>query len=96
MSIFQRTIGNVLKDLPGCCVHIDLLILGESDEVHLGNLHRILTQLQDCGLKLNPDKFFFTLDKVQYLGTTISAAGISRTAEKVQAIKGCGTSKKWF
>ena len=27
------------------------------------------------------------LDRVEYLGTTISAAGISPTAEKVQAIK---------
>ena len=88
VSIFQRTIENVLKDLPGCCVRIDdILISGESDEVHLENLHRVLTRLQDCGLKLNPDKFFFMLDKVEYLGTTISAAGISPTAEKVQAIK---------
>ena len=88
MSIFQRTIENVLKDLPGCCVRIDdILISGETDEVHLENLHRVLTRLQDCGLKLNPDKFFFMLDKVEYLGTTISAAGISPTAEKVQAIK---------
>ena len=45
----------------------------------------LLTRLPaDCGLKLNPDKFFLVLDKVEYLGT---AAGISRTAEKVQAIK---------
>ena len=88
MSIFQRTIEKVLKDLPGCCVRIDdILISGETDEVHLENLHRVLTRLQDCGLKLNPDKFFFMLDKVEYLGTTISAAGISPTAEKVQAIK---------
>ena len=88
VSIFQRTIENVLKDLPGCCVRIDdILISGETDEVHLENLHRVLTRLQDCGLKLNPDKFFFMLDKVEYLGTTISAAGISPTAEKVQAIK---------
>ena len=88
MSIFQRTIENVLKDLPGCCVRTDdILISRESDEVHLENLHPVLTRLQDCGLKLNPDKFFFMLDKVEYLGTTISAAGISPTAEKVQAIK---------
>ena len=88
MSIFQRTIENVLKDLPGCCVRIDdILISGESDEVHLENLHRVLTRLQDCGLKLNPDKFFFMLDKVEYLGTTISSAGISPTAEKGQEIK---------
>ena len=44
----------------------------------------LLTRLQDCGLKLNPDKFFLVLDKVEYLGT---AAGISPTAKKVQAIK---------
>ena len=87
-SIFQRTIENVLKDLSGCCVLIDdVLISGESGEIHLENLHRVLTRLQDCGLKLNPDKFFFMLDKVEYLGSTISAAGISLTAEKVQAIK---------
>ena len=88
MSIFQRTIENILKDLPGSCVRIDdILISEESDEVHLETLHRAPTRLQDCGLKLNPDKFFFMLDKVEYLGTTISAAGISPTAEKAQAIK---------
>ena len=88
MSIFQRTIENVLKNRPRCCVRIDdILISVESDEIHLENLHRVLTRLQDCGLKLSPDKFFFMLDKVEYLGTTISAAGISPTAEKVQAIK---------
>ena len=42
VSIFRRTIENVLKDLPGCCVRIDdTLISGESDEVHLENLHRV-------------------------------------------------------
>ena len=74
VSIFQRTIENYLKDLPGYCVRIDdILISGESDDVHLENLHRVLTGLQDCGLKLNPDEFFSMLDKVEYLGTTISA-----------------------
>ena len=74
VSIFQRTIENYLKDLPGYCVRIDdILISGESDDVHLENLHRVLTGLQDCGLKLNPDKFFSMLDKVENLGTTISA-----------------------
>ena len=68
-----------------------LMSSGKSDEIHLENLHRVLRRLQDCGLKLNPQRFFFLsffrLDRVEYLGTTISAAGISPTAEKVQAIK---------
>ena len=92
VSIFQRTIENVLKDLPGCCVRIgDIVISGETNEIHLENLHRVLQRLQECGL--NPDKFSFMLDDVAYLGTTISAVGISPagkllgTAGKVQAIK---------
>ena len=88
MSIFQRTIENVLKDLPGCCVRIDdILISEESDEVHLENLHRVLPRYRTAVLSLTLIIFFFMLDKVEYLGTTISAAGISPTAEKVQAIK---------
>ena len=88
MSIFQRTIENVLKDLPGCCVRIDdILVSGGTDEVHLENLHRVLQRLQECGLKLNPNKFHFMLDQVVHLGRTISAHGISPTKERVKAIR---------
>ena len=72
VSIFQCTMENVLKDLPGCCVRIDdILISGESDDIHLENLHRVLQRLQECGLKYNPDQFHFMLDEVVFLGTTI-------------------------
>ena len=88
VSIFQRTIENVLKGLPGCCVRIDdILVTGETDEIHLENLHRVLQKLQDCGLKLKREKFHFMLGEVIYLGMSVSEAGISPTKEKVQAIK---------
>ncbi|XP_048586216.1 uncharacterized protein K02A2.6-like [Nematostella vectensis] len=83
VSIFQRTIENVLKGLPSCCVYIDdILITGETDEIHLENLHRVLQRLQECGLKLQESKFHFMLDQIVYLGFRISAAGISPTPEK--------------
>ena len=72
----------------GCCVRIDdILVSGGTDEIHLENLHRVLQRLQECGLKLNPSKFRFMLDQVVYLGTTISAEGISPTKERVKAIR---------
>ena len=78
VSIFQSTIDNVLKDLQGCCVRIhDILISGGTDKIHLENLHRLSQRLQERGLKLNPDKFYFMLDETVVLGTTVSAAGIS-------------------
>ena len=55
--------------------------------MHLENLHRVLQRLKECGLKLNPDKFYFMLDEIVYLGTTISGRGICPTKEKVQAIQ---------
>ena len=54
---------------------------------HLENLHRVLQRLQECGLKLNPNKFHFMLDQVVYLGTTISAEGVLPTKERVKAIR---------
>ena len=88
MSIFQRTIENVLKCLPGCCVRIDdILVTWETDEIHMENLHRVLQRVLESGLKLKRKKFHFILGEVIYLGMSISEAGISPTEEKVQAIK---------
>jgi len=78
----------VLKGLSGCWVRIDdILVSGEADEIHLRNLHRVLQRLHEFGLKLNPDMFHFMLDQVVYLGTTISAEGISPTKERVKTIR---------
>ena len=71
----------MLKGLLVCCVCIDdIMISVETDEIHLENLHRVLQRLQECGPKLNPNKFHFMLHQVVYLGTTI-------TAERVKTIR---------
>ena len=65
VSIFQRTIESVLKGLPSCCVRIDdILVTGETGEIHLENLHRVLQRLQECGLKLKREKFHSCLVKL--------------------------------
>jgi len=88
VSIFQRTMENVLSDIPGCCVYIDdILVTGKNDDEHLQNLHKVLQRLQECGLKLKPDKFHFKMDEIVYLGFSIKAAGVSPTTEKVEAIQ---------
>ena len=74
--------------MPGCCVYIDdILITGETDEIHLKNLHGVLQRLQTLGLKLKKEKFHFMMDEIIYLGFSITAAGVSPTKEKVKAIK---------
>ena len=88
VSIFQRTMENVLQALPGCCIFVDdILVTGENEEKHKENLYRVLLKLQDCGLKLKKDKFHYMMDEITYLGYTISQNGISPTEEKVKAVK---------
>ena len=51
MSNLQRPIENVLEDLPDFCVRIDdILVSGETDEIHLNNLNFVLQRLKEFGL----------------------------------------------
>ena len=88
VSIFQRTIENILADLPGCVVYIDdILVTGKDDAEHMANLRQVLQRLQDAGLKLKHEKCKWLQDEVTYLGHTITARGISPGEAKVQDLK---------
>ena len=52
---------------------------------HLSNLKRLLTRLNDKGLRCRPDKCQFAQPSVEYLGHTLSAEGISK-GSKVEAV----------
>ena len=54
---------------------------------HTKNLHSILSHLDHHGLRLHLSKCQFMQKLVTYMGCVISASGISRTEEKVKAIK---------
>ena len=87
-QLFQRTIEGVLTDCKGAKAYMDdVLVSGDTDETHLKNLHKVLTTLQNKGLKLKIEKFEYRLEKVEYLGYTISEKGTSPSLEKVQDIK---------
>ena len=87
-SIFQRTIENILQDTAGVAVYIDdILITGKDDAEHLQNLDKVLSKLEEAGVRLKKDKCFFQLPSVEYLGHKVSAAGLQPTDAKVKAIK---------
>ena len=77
----------LLQGLPGVCIYLDdILITGKTDQEHLNNLSAVLQRLSAAGMKLKPEKCFFMLQEVEYLGHTISAKGIQPTSQKVRAI----------
>ena len=83
---FQDIMENLTSDLPGIAVFQDyMLISGQDANDHLGNLKRLLTRLNDKGLRCRRDKCQFAQPSVEYLGHTLSAEGISK-GSKVEAV----------
>ena len=64
----------------------DILVSGPSERDHLCNLEKVLSCLEESGLKLKLSKCSFLFSSVEYLGHRISAAGIQPTEDKKKAI----------
>ena len=89
-ATFQRLMQIVLHDLyPNkCLIYLDdVIVHGRTLDEHLQNLQLVLSQLQEAGLKLKPQKCHFLCSEVTYLGHLVSAAGIHSDPTKIQAIQ---------
>ena len=52
-AVFQRTIETILRGIPDVCVFIDdILVSGSSESDHLQTLERVLSCLEDSGVKM--------------------------------------------
>ena len=92
---FQEIMENLTSDLPGVAVFQDnMLVSGQDANDHLSNLKRLLTRLNDKGLRCRRDKCQFAQPSVEYLGHTLSAEGISK-GSKVKAVLKIRTSQAW-
>ena len=85
-GIFQRSMSQLLKDIPGVFLYLDdILVEGATKAEHLKRLRQVLTTLQTAGLKLSIDKCLIGVPCVTYLGYKIDREGIHPTKEKVKA-----------
>ena len=64
----------------------DCLAYSETFTDHLQHLEQMLEALRQAGLKLNPDKCQFGVDRCRILGVVVSVEGSSPCPEKVQCI----------
>ena len=87
-DIFQEKMSELFDGLEFVRTYInDLLCLTKGTfEDHLEKLERILTRLQQAGLKVNANKFFFARSELEYLGYWVTRNGIKPLPAKVQAI----------
>ncbi len=86
----QKALEVVLGGLVyvACLVYIDdILIMGRTEEEYNANVVRVLTRLQNAGIKLNRKKCRFGLKEIDYLGWRISATGKKISPDRTQPIK---------
>ena len=86
-EIFNKRIDKIIEGLPGVAKSMDdFLIYASNIEEHDQRLHQFLNTLQENGVTLNADKCQFAQVKVEFLGHTISAAGIQPVRRKLDAL----------
>ena len=86
-GIFQRTVEQLLRGIPGVLCYLDdILITGSTTEEHKTRLEKVLARLNDVGFKLSLNKCYFSVPSVSYLGYVIDASGLHPSTEKVKSI----------
>lgn len=84
---FQRFIDAVLRDCPFAFAYIDDVLIASPDEAtHLNHVRAVLDRLAEAGLRLSPTKCRWFQRSLDFLGHTISEAGILPKADRVAAL----------
>ena len=88
-DIFQEKMSELLAGLDSVRVYIDdvLHVTKGTWKEHLTGLNEILSRVQSAGLKINAKKSFFGVNKLEYLGYSISTEGIAPIPTKVKALQ---------
>ncbi|XP_045779560.1 uncharacterized protein LOC123877097 [Maniola jurtina] len=86
-EIFHRVMTEIFADLEGVLVFVDdILVYGETEEIHNKRLYKVMQRAREVNLKLNKDKCKFSVKEVCFLGYVFSKEGAKVDQEKVKAI----------
>ena len=85
LAIFQRGIDSILQGIPQVLRYLDdILITGASKEEHMGNLDKVLSRLQEYGIRVNTAKRVFLQNSVEYLGHIIDSDTSPKKTKTIQ------------
>jgi len=88
--LFQRCMDLALAGLTWeiCLAFLDdVIIFSKTFDQHVERLTAVFKRLREAGLKLSPGKCHLFQERVKFLGSYISAAGIEVDPEKVEAVQ---------
>ena len=86
-AIWQRTIAQILQNIPRRHVILDdIIITGKTDQEHLENLHQVLERLRDYNMRTEITKCEFFKESITYCGNRIDKQGLHKMSDKIDAV----------
>ncbi|XP_003737424.1 uncharacterized protein K02A2.6-like [Galendromus occidentalis] len=86
-AAFQAFMEETLKDLEGVICYLDdVLVVGETRQVHDERVRGLLRTLSERGLKVN-NKCVFGVEETEFLGHVVSSKGVKPLPDNVKAIE---------
>jgi hypothetical protein len=98
-DIFQEKMSELMIGLEfarGACIDDLLVISTGSFENHQSDLDKVLTRLNEAGLKVNTTKGFFARTELEYLGYWIIQNGVKPLSKKTEAITNLAPPKSFI
>lgn len=85
---YQKIMIRIFTGVEGVIVFLDdIIVFGETKEIHDQRLKVVLRILEDFNFCLNQSKCLFGVTELEFLGWHISDEGISPTTDKIEAIR---------
>ena len=89
-ATFQRIMVNLFRESSFkniICYLDDIVIFSDNVDQHLDTIERVLSRLEDVGLKLNIEKCNFFSSEILFLGHTVSIRGVETDSDKIKAVR---------
>ena len=89
-ATFQRLMSQLFsgKEWYFVFVYLDDILIASGDiSEHVTHVKRVLSRLKEAGLRLKPSKCKFATTTIQYLGHTLTPAGVQPNEAKITAVK---------
>ena len=86
-EIFQNTVAELLRDLPGCRnISDDIIVYGKTVAEHNTNLTAVLDRLRTNNVRLNREKCKISRKPVTFYGHVFGAHGLRADPAKISSI----------
>ena len=87
-SCFQKLMETILRGIPGTQVYLDdVIVAGRNRDQHDARLKMVLEKLEEYQVTLNADKCHLGVERISFLGFSVSEDGIEINPNRVQGLQ---------